>query len=64
MYTDIMMGKRVSLNEMHSLLEAYDKLPKQSERGALAKLGVLQAALCTVMTAGDRDRTEHPCQVD
>ena len=60
-----MAGKRksFSLNEKRSLLEAYDKLPKTSQRDAAAKLGIPQATLCslikqreTVMAANDGER--------
>lgn len=54
------------MNEKRSLLEAYDKLPKTSQRDAAEKLGIPQPTLCslikqreTVMNAnddGDRKR--------
>lgn len=34
------------MNEKRSLLEAYDKLPKTSQRDAATKLGIPQATLC------------------
>ncbi len=67
MHIEIMMGKRksFSLNEKHSLLEAYDKLPKMSQRDAAVKLCVPQATLCSllkqrerVMAASDGDRKQ------
>ncbi len=49
MYIEIMTGKRksFSFNEKHSLLEAYDKLPKMSQLDAGVQLGVTQATLCS-----------------
>ena len=51
------------MNEKRNLLEAYDKLPKMSQRDAAAKLGIHQATLWslikqreTVMKANDGDR--------
>ena len=51
------------MNEKRSLLEAYDKLPKTSQRDAAEKLGIPQATFCslikqreTVMNANDGDR--------
>ncbi len=52
MHIEIMTGKTMSffLNEKHSLLEAYDKLPKTyRDAAAAAKLGVPQAALCSLL---------------
>ncbi len=51
MHIEIMTGKRKSLplNEKRRLLEAYDKLPKTSQRDAAEKLGVPQAALCRLL---------------
>ncbi len=65
MHIEIMKGKRnsFSLNEKHSLLEAYDKLPKTSQQDAAETLGVPQVTLCsqvkqqeTAMAASDGDR--------
>lgn len=64
-----MAGKRksFSLNEKRSLLEAYDKLPKTSQRDAAAKLGIPQATLCslikqreTVVAANDGRKRQRP----
>ncbi len=51
MHIEIMKGKRnsFSLNEKHSLLEAYDKLPKMSQRDAAVKLGAPRATLCSLL---------------
>ncbi|XP_048878070.1 tigger transposable element-derived protein 6 [Brienomyrus brachyistius] len=46
-----MTGKRksFSLNDKRRLIEAYDKLPKMSQRAAARKLGIPQATLCTLL---------------
>ena len=51
------------MNEKRNLLEAFDKLPKMSQRDAAAKLGIHQPTLWnlikqreTVMKANDGDR--------
>ncbi len=67
MHIEIMTGNRkpFSLNDKRRLLEAYDKLPRTSRRDAAAKLGVPQAASCsllkqqeTVTAARDEDRKQ------
>uniref|UniRef100_A0A3Q2CCY6 DDE-1 domain-containing protein n=1 Tax=Cyprinodon variegatus TaxID=28743 RepID=A0A3Q2CCY6_CYPVA len=58
-----MTGKRktFSNNEKCSLLKAYDKLPKTSQREAVAKLGIPQATFCTLIK--QRDTVMNPALV-